>query len=128
MGRKAGVKSFKALSLTDNISFISAVANDYGYHKIFTAQMEEFFQPEDLIVLISASGNSPNVVLAAEYAAELGGKSIGLVGFDGGKLAQICDLVIHIKTEKGEYGPVEDLQLVLDHMVTSYLSNHLQSP
>jgi D-sedoheptulose 7-phosphate isomerase len=73
------------------------------------------------LIAISASGNSPNIIAAARLAKELGGVTVGLVGFDGGKLAQICDYVIHVPTDKGEYGPVEDIHLILDHMITSYL-------
>lgn len=121
VGRKAKVPSFKTVSLTDNISFITAVANDYGYEKIFTIQMSELFKPGDVLVAISASGNSPNVVEAVKYARELQGVSIGLVGFDGGKLRTLCDHVVLVTTDKGEYGPVEDVHMILDHMITSYL-------
>jgi len=126
VGRKANVKSFKTLSLTDNVSFITAIGNDYGYEKIFVIQMTELFKKNDVLVVISASGNSRNVVEAANYAKEKGGISIGLVGFDGGELSKICDHVVHIASNKGEYGPVEDIHLILDHMITSYLMFSLQ--
>lgn len=121
VGRKAKVTSFRTVSLTDHISFITAIANDYGYEKIFTIQMSELFKPGDVLVAISASGNSPNVVEAVKYARKLQGVSIGLVGFDGGKLSTLCDHVVHVKTDEGEYGPVEDVHMILDHMITSYL-------
>lgn len=121
VGRKANVKPFKTLSLTDNVSFITAIGNDYGYEKIFVIQMTELFKKNDVLVVISASGNSRNVVEAANYAKEKEGISIGLLGFDGGELSKICDHVVHIATNKGEYGPVEDIHLILDHMITSYL-------
>jgi len=121
VGRKAKVRSFRTMSLTDNVSFITAVANDYGYEKIFAVQMSELFKPGDVLVAISASGNSPNVVEAVKYARELKGVSIGLVGFDGGKLRTLCDHVVHVQTDKGEYGPVEDVHMILDHMISSYL-------
>ena len=121
VGRKADSKIFKTMSLTDNTSFITAVGNDYGYEKIFVIQMAEHFKEKDVLVVLSASGNSTNVVEAAKYAKERGGISIGLVGFDGGELARICDLVIHVESNQGEYGPVEDVHLILDHMITSHL-------
>lgn len=121
VGRKAGVACFRSLSLTDNVSLLTAVANDYGYDKIFTIPMQTLFNKGDVLVVISASGNSPNVVEATRLAHEKGGKTVALVGFDGGKLAQISDYLIHVKTPKGEYGPVEDLHMVMDHMITSYL-------
>jgi D-sedoheptulose 7-phosphate isomerase len=125
VGRKAKVKSFRTMGLTDNVSFITAVGNDYGYDKIFSVQMSELFNSGDVLVAISASGNSPNVVEAAKYARERGGTAIGLVGFDGGEVSKICDHVIHVKTLRGEYGPVEDVHMILDHMITSYLIGKL---
>lgn len=127
VGRKATVRSFRTMSLTDNVSLITAVANDFGYEKIFTIQMSELFKPGDVLVAISASGNSPNVVEAVKYARELQGVSIGLVGFDGGKLRTLCDHIVHVQTDKGEYGPAEDVHMILDHMITSYLIMRLSA-
>ena len=121
VGRKANVKSFKTISLTDNVSFLTAVGNDYGYEKIFSIQLSELFSKGDVLVVISASGNSHNVIEAVKFAKEKGGITIGLVGFDGGKLLKMCDYVIHVKANKGEYGPVEDIHMILDHMITSFL-------
>ena len=122
IGRKAGKSHFRTLSLTDNVSFITAMGNDYGYDSIFTGQMSNLFKKSDVLVAISASGNSKNIVEAVKLAKELKGITIGLAGFDGGELARICDHVIHVKTSKGEYGPVEDIHLMIDHMITSYLT------
>jgi D-sedoheptulose 7-phosphate isomerase len=80
------------------------------------------FSKGDVLVVISASGNSPNVIAAVKQAKEMGGKTIGLVGFDGGELLEMCDYVIHVKAKKGEYGPVEDIHMIIDHMVTSFLA------
>jgi len=121
VGRKSNKPGFKTLSLTDNVSLISAVGNDYGYDKIFTIQLVEWFSAGDVLVAISASGNSPNIINAVEQAKEIGGKTIGLVGFDGGKMKNLCDHVIHVKTDIGEYGPVEDVHLIMNHLITSYL-------
>jgi D-sedoheptulose 7-phosphate isomerase len=121
VGRKVNREGFKTLSLTDNMPSISAIGNDYGYGEIFTKQMAYLFSEGDVLTVISASGNSPNVVNAAEFAKKLGGKTIGLVGFNGGKLKDLCDYVIHVKSQNREYGPVEDIHMVLDHMITSYL-------
>ena len=120
--KKTGGKCFKTLSLTDNVPYITALGNDYGYDSIFTGQLKNLFKSGDVLVAISASGNSPNVVEAVKMAKKLGGVTVGLVGFDGGKLAVLCDKVIHIASNKGEYGPVEDLHLVVDHMITSFLT------
>lgn len=112
---------FRAVSLTDSTSLLTALGNDKGYEEIFAGQMRNLFRKSDMLIAISASGNSPNVIAAARLAKELGGVTIGLVGFDGGELAQICDHAIHVPTQKGEYGPVEDVHLIINHMITSYL-------
>ncbi len=127
VGRKAKVRSFKTLSLADNVPFITAVGNDYGYDKVFSIQLLELFNKGDILVAISASGNSPNVIEAVKYANENGGTTIGLVGFDGGILSELCDHVIHVISNKGEYGPVEDIHLILNHMITSHLMLMLQN-
>lgn len=113
--------AFKAISLTDNIAYITALGNDEGYEYIFVGQLKTLLEPGDIVVGISGSGNSPNVIRALEYANENDGITIGLVGFDGGKMKSICDYVVHIKTLKGEYGPVEDLHLILVHIICTYL-------
>jgi len=126
VGRKTGTTGFKALALTSNVAQITALANDYSYDDIFTGQMKDVFQKNDLLVAISASGNSANIVKAVTCARELGGITIGLVGFNGGKISSLCDYTLHVKTPAGEYGPVEDMHLVFDHMITSYLHMRLK--
>ncbi len=116
---------FRAVSLVDNAPWLTALANDMTYEEVFTGQLRNLFRKDDMLVVISASGNSPNVVAAVRLAKELGGVTVGVVGFDGGELAQLCDYVIHVRSNKGEYGPVEDIHLVLDHMITSYLYMNL---
>lgn len=120
-----GKKPFKAISLTDNVAYITALANDNGYENVFVGQLKTLFKPGDVIVGISASGNSPNVIKAIEYANKHKGISIGLVGFDGGKMKDICKYCIHIKTMKGEYGPVEDIHLIIGHLICTYLKFRL---
>lgn len=121
IGRKAKTKAFRTISLCENVPFMTALSNDYGFDRIFTGQLSNLFKKGDVLVAISASGNSPNVVEAVKLANRLRGTTIGLVGFDGGKLAKICDYLLHVKTRFGEYGPVEDIHLILDHMITTYL-------
>ena len=116
-----GKEPFKVLSLTDNVAYITALGNDKGYENIFAGQMRSLFKKGDVLVGISASGNSLNVIKAIEYADDNGGISIGLLGFDGGEMKKICHHCIHIKTMKGEYGPVEDMHLILGHIITTYL-------
>ena len=111
----------KALSLTDNQSYVMAAANDIGYDSIFEEQLKNLMLPGDLLIAFSASGNSPNVVKAVDFTNRHGGISVGLVGFDGGQLKESCHIVLHVETEHGEYGPVEDIHLVLDHIITEFL-------
>ena len=129
LGKGASVKGsapFKAISLTGNISLITAIANDEGYERIFVAQLEKVLNEGDVVVGISASGNSPNVVAAIEYANSRGARTVGLTGFSGGKLKEISHLSVHIETPGGEYGPVEDIHMILDHLVTTYLRMNLE--
>ncbi len=119
--------SFKAISLTDNNAIISCIANDFGYDEIFRRQLEVLMRDGDIVVAISASGNSPNIIKALEFCKEKGNYTIGLSGFDGGKLKQMCDLSINIETPKGEYGPVEDLHMVMDHLVSTFLIRKVKS-
>ncbi len=119
--RKAGEPTFRSLSLTDNVSYITALGNDHGYSTIFTEQLRSLFQPRDLLVAISASGNSPNIIQSVKLVKETNGTCIGIVGFDGGELARLADHCIHIRTPYGEYGPVESLHVLVLHMITSYI-------
>lgn len=114
-------KPFKTISLIDNASYMTALGNDVGYEDVFTGQLRCLLNKDDVVVGISASGNSSNVVKALEYANTHGGITVGILGFDGGKLKDICQHYIHIETKKGVYGPVEDLHLVLVHIIGTYL-------
>lgn len=125
--RVDGRPAVRALSLADNVPLLTALANDDGYEVGFERQLEALFRSGDVLILISASGNSPNVVAAASEAKTLGGKTIALVGFDGGELAKICDLVVHARSERGEYGPVEDVHLVLNHMISGALLERIRT-
>ena len=126
VGRKIQGKGFRTRSINDNVSALTAIGNDYSFDNVFALQIQESFDPGDVLVVISASGNSPNVIKAVEWAKEKNGSTVALVGFDGGRLAIICDHVIHIQSKKGEYGPVEDVHLILNHMIVSYLMMELK--
>lgn len=108
----------KVISLTDNMAHFSAIANDYGYEQVFTEQLRNLIQPGDLLIGISASGNSPNVVHAFDFAIESQAVTLAVVGFTGGKLREKANCVVHFPSN--EYGPVEDLQLMLDHVITDW--------
>lgn len=114
-------RPFRAISLTDNVAVMTALANDEGYDAMFIDQLKVQFRKGDSLVAISASGNSPNVIKAVEYAKARGATIVGLTGFDGGKLRPLSDISLHVATEKGEYGPVEDMHMIFDHLIGSYL-------
>lgn len=113
--------AYRALSLTDNGALVTAIANDHGYDKIFELQLRALMREGDVVVGISASGNSPNVLSAIRYANAHGATTVGLTGFDGGELAKICGINVHVPTAKGEYGPVEDVHMIIDHLTSAWL-------
>ena len=122
-----GETPFKALSLTDNAAYITALSNDEGYENIFVGQLRNLFNAGDVLVAISASGNSPNIVKAVEYANSRGGITIGVLGFDGGIAKDRCNhCCVLVETAKGEYGPVEDIHLVLAHLTATYIGFKLR--
>lgn len=124
-------KPLRAMALTDNNAVLTALGNDLGYDSIFVTQLQALMERGDVVVAISASGNSSNVIKALEYAKEIGGVTIGMSGFDGGKMKQIVDQPVHVPTEKGEYGPAEDAHMIIDHILVSYLmrkfSDHINA-
>lgn len=114
-------KPFRAVSLTDNVAVMTALANDEGYDRMFVDQLKVHMRDGDSLVAISASGNSPNVIEAVDYAKGRGATVVGLTGFDGGALRARSDISLHVQTEKGEYGPVEDIHMIFDHLIGSFL-------
>lgn len=126
VGTRCSTRPFRTLSLSDNVAVITAIANDHGYEDVFVRQLQFLCKPEDVVVAISASGNSPNVLSAVRWANAHGALTIGLTGFDGGQLRTLVRLNVHVPTQVGEYGPVEDAHMALDHLVTSYLAAAVQ--
>ncbi len=116
-------KPFKFLSLTDNNSVVTAIANDVGYDEIFLNQLKIHFRKGDQLIAISASGNSPNILKAVKWFKNQKGKVISFLGFDGGKLLNLSDIVLHVKTQKGEYGPVEDAHLIINHILAHWFQS-----
>jgi len=114
-------KPFKVMSITDNVPVLTALGNDYGYDEIFVRQLRVYAKEGDLLVAISASGNSQNIIKAFEYSSTSGIKTIALSAFNGGKMKDMADQVVHIPTEDKEYGPAEDMHMILDHLVSNYL-------
>lgn len=119
-------RPFRALSLTDNVPIITALGNDFGYEEIFVRQVRVLAHSGDVLVGISASGNSPNLLRAFDYARSSGIKTVAITAFDGGKLKTVADQGIHVPTEPKEYGPAEDAHMVLDHLVCAYLVRYIK--
>lgn len=113
--RCEGLPHFRAIGLTDNMEIFSAYANDEGYENVFSQQLINLIRPDDIVIAISASGNSKNVVNAVEEAKKYGVTTIGFTGFSGGRLGQIVDIQIHVASDIIEH--VEDIHLMLEHMI-----------
>ena len=120
LGSRQFENPFRAVSLCDNQAVITAIANDDGYENIFLQQLQTQAKPGDSMVCISASGNSKNLVKAVEWSKANGIYTISLTAFDGGYLKQHTDLNIHVPTKIGEYGPAEDLHMVICGLIGSY--------
>lgn len=120
-GSKIKNPSLKAISLVGNSSILTATGNDVGFEQIFLRQLEQLINHGDLVILISASGNSPNIIKVAEFTSSQNIKTIGFTGFDGGKLLKMTDISVHVPTSKGKYGIVEDIHSIIGHMITEKL-------
>jgi len=126
-GTRSWDKPFKVMSLNDNCAVMTALANDNGYENMFVDQLKVYLKPEDVVVMITASGNSENLVHAVDYANSIGAHTIGLTSFDGGIVRERCKACIHVPAMKGEYGPAEDAHMIIDHLVSSYLIRLVRS-
>lgn len=124
---KASSQAFmRVISLSDNVPWLTALANDEGYDRVFSGQLENFAGPGDLFFAISASGNSRNLIQAVELAREREVVTVGLLGFDGGALKGLVDEFLWLPTEPGEYGLVESGHSVLCDILTTCLLQDLR--
>jgi D-sedoheptulose 7-phosphate isomerase len=112
-------RRFKVVALTDNVAMLTAWANDTHYERVFVEQLDNLLRPRDLVVGISASGNSPNVLRAMELARRRGATTIGLTGFRGGHLKALCDVCVVVPSAKMDQ--IEDTHLALQHLVCRVL-------
>lgn len=117
--RKSHLPNFRVIGLADNMAVLSALANDEGYENVFAQQLVSFVHPGDVVIAISASGNSPNVLKAIEQANYMGARTVGMTGFDGGKLAKLVQINVHVPSHIIEH--VEDIHLILEHLITKAL-------
>lgn len=115
---------FKVISLTDNLPYITAWANDNGYDLIFEQQLRNIGEPGDLVIGISASGNSPNIIRAIEYANANGMTTVGMTGFSGGKLMEIADHKVHVPI--ADFGMAESMHLVIVHIIIARTTELIQ--
>jgi len=114
----AHMSRFRILSLNDNAAIVTALANDIGYEYVFSEQLQNLIHPGDVLVAISASGNSPNVLRAIEYAQSQCAEAVAILGFQGGRAVEIADLSIVVPSN--HYGIIEDVHLVINHIVVDY--------
>jgi D-sedoheptulose 7-phosphate isomerase len=115
---------FRVLALSDNMALFSAYANDEGYENVFVQQLASFVEPGDVVIGISTSGNSPNVVKAIELANQVGANTVGLTGFDRGQLGVLVDWNLHVNSDCIEQ--VEDVHLMLEHLICTVLRQRIQ--
>jgi D-sedoheptulose 7-phosphate isomerase len=125
--KAAGRPPMRVMSLSDNVSWLTALGNDEGYHRVFSGQLENFARTGDVLIVISASGNSPNLVEAVKVARDCGVTTIAFLGFDGGVLKEMVDLPVWLPTNRGEYGLVESAHSLLCHVLSECLVRDCQA-
>lgn len=122
--RSSKKNKIRIVSLNDNIPTLTAISNDINFNEIFKNQIQINFKEGDIFIVFSGSGNSKNLINAVEWIKERNlGKTIGFLGFDGGKLSEICDYSFIVKSRKGLYGPIEDIHLVYNHIISLWLQS-----
>lgn len=119
-------KKFKFICLNDNVPSLMAIANDCGFENVFSMQLEGRLQKGDIIIAISGSGNSKNVIKAVEYAKSQGNKVLSLTGYSGGKLLQLSDVPIHANINDMQIA--EDIHMMLCHMISSTIARKYGHP
>ncbi|MBP9500801.1 MAG: SIS domain-containing protein [Candidatus Promineofilum sp.] len=122
--RQPGWPGYRVIGLSDNMAIFSAYGNDDGYENVFALQLANLINPDDIVVAISTSGNSPNVLRAVELANEREAKVIGLTGFNAGRLGNMVDIHLHVPSDCIEQ--VEDVHLMLEHLITKELREMAQ--
>jgi D-sedoheptulose 7-phosphate isomerase len=119
----ANTRRFRITSLNDNAAIVTAIANDLGYENVFVEQLINLIRPGDVLIAVSASGNSPNIVRAIRYAQEQSAHVAALLGFDGGEAAKLADNAIVVPSS--DFGIVEDLHLAINHILVEYFRDYL---
>ena len=119
-----GVRRLRIMSLNDNIAHFSAIANDLGYENVFLEQLKNLMNNGDVVIGITVSGNSENIIKAFEYAKEKKAFTVGWIGNKGGKLLKFCDAAVVVSS--GDFGLVESLHMILEHLVAHCVRERLE--
>ncbi|MDE6889300.1 MAG: SIS domain-containing protein [Eubacterium sp.] len=112
-------KKFHFQCLNDNVATVLAIANDIGFEEVFRFQLRGHLKQGDIVIALSGSGNSENVIRAVEYALQQGNKVIGMSGYDGGRLKKLSDISLHIPVNNIQIA--EDIHMMLDHLMMSII-------
>ena len=118
IARRETADRFRIISLTDNVPWMTAISNDHGYDYVFSEQIRNLLQEGDLLIAVTGSGNSPNILEGCKAAKDLGATVVAFLGFDGGQTKELADAYVLVPSE--DYGYIEDLHLVLHHLLTAY--------
>lgn len=118
LNKRSGSSKLRAFALGANQSLLTMIGNDLGFEEIFSDELSRLGSENDLLILLSASGNSNNLIHAVKAARKLKMKVVGLTGFDGGQLALLADISVHVPTKKGEYALVEDAHSIICHFIS----------
>jgi D-sedoheptulose 7-phosphate isomerase len=116
-------RRFKVISLTDNVATLTAYANDLSFNEIFSQQLRNLVNKADIVIIITGSGNSGNIIKAVEVAKLNGAITIGFLGFDGGKVKELLDYCIIFNDD--HYGRIEDSHLIMEHLICSMIRNKI---
>ena len=119
LGKHHAAPRFRVLALADNVAAMTAWANDVAYEEIFAEQVRTWARPGDIVLVISGSGNSPNIIRAVEVARDLGAYTIGFLGFNGGRVLDMVDLPVLVPSN--HYGHIEDIHSLFNHLITAYI-------
>jgi D-sedoheptulose 7-phosphate isomerase len=117
------MRRFRVLSLNDNAAMLTALANDLGYEHVFREQLQNLIRPGDLLIALSGSGNSANVLNAIRYAQKQCAQVAGILGFDGGEASRLVDVAIVVPSD--HYGVVEDVHLIINHIIVDHFKSRL---
>jgi len=119
------IKRFRIMALTDNVSLMTAYANDVGYDEVFSQQLRNLINEHDVLIAITGSGNSPNVIRAVEYANKCNAITIGLLGFSGGKVRNMLDHEITVRSDN--YGVIETVHPAIHHLMVGYFRQKIDN-